>query len=82
MAGSRRPPAGADTAAEMVTVDIRADVTPEVLARIRDLGGTLINSVPRYRAIRAHLPPVAVERLAALDAIQSIRAADKVATPG
>ena len=46
---------------EFVTVDIRADVTPEVLGRIRALGGTVINSVPKYRAIRARLPLVAVQ---------------------
>ena len=58
-------------------VDIRADVTPAVLARIRALGGTVINSVARYRAIRARLPLEAVEKLATLDAIQSIRPADE-----
>ena len=57
----------------MVMVDIRADVTPAVLARIRVLGGTVINSVARYRAIRARLPLEAVEKLATLDVIQSIR---------
>jgi hypothetical protein len=71
---------GTDTADEMVTVDIRADVTPAVLERIRALGGTVINSVKRYRAIRARLPLAAVEPLAELDAIQSIRTADKAIT--
>ena len=65
---------------EMVMVDIRADVTPAVLARIRALGGTVINSVARYRAIRARLPLGAVEKLATLDAIQSIRTADEAVT--
>ena len=65
---------------ELVEVDIRADVTPEVLARIRALGGTVINSVPRYRSIRAQLPLSAVTTLAALDAIQSIRTADEART--
>ena len=65
---------------EFVTVDIRADVTPEVLGRIRALGGTVINSVPRYRAIRARLPLVAVQPLAALSAVQSIRPADQAVT--
>ena len=64
----------------MVMVDIRADVTPAVLARIRALGGTVINSVARYRAIRARLPLAAVEKLATLDAIQSIRPADQAVT--
>ena len=63
-------------------MDIRTDVTPAVLERIRALGGRVINSVGRYRAIRARLPLAAVEPLAELDAIQSIRAADEAATPG
>ena len=77
---ARRQAKGAATADELVTVDIRADVTPAVLARIRALGGTVINSVSRYRAIRARLPLASVEKLAALDAVQSIRAADVAVT--
>ena len=46
-----------DAKNERVMVDIRADVTPTVLKRIRDLGGTVIGSVPKYQAIRAQLPP-------------------------
>ena len=61
-------------------VDIRADVTPTVLKRLRDLGGTVINSVPKYRAIRAQLPLASVARLAALDLVQSIRPADQAVT--
>ena len=61
-------------------VDIWADVTPTVLKRIRDLGGTVISSVPKYQAIRAQLPLRAVERLAALDAIRTIRPADEAVT--
>ena len=38
-------------------------------------------SVPRYRAIRANLPTAAVEPLATLDAVQSIRPADMAVTP-
>ena len=66
----------------MVTVDVRADVTPEVLVRIDALGGSVINSVPKYRAIRARLPLAAVETLTELDAIQWIRPADKAVTHG
>jgi hypothetical protein len=66
----------------MVAVDIRADVTPAVLERIRTLGGRVINSVGRYRAIRAHVPLSAVEKLAELDAVQWIRNADKAVTRG
>ena len=64
----------------MVTVDIRADVTPAVLARIRALGGTVVNSVPKYRAIRARLPLTALEPVAALEAVQFIRPADQAIT--
>ena len=69
-----------DAKNERVMVDIRADVTPTVLKRIRDLGGTVISSVPKYQAIRAQLPLRAVERLAALDAIRTIRPADEAVT--
>ena len=65
---------------ERVMVDIRADVTPAVLKRIRELGGTVITSVPKYEAIRAQLPLRAMEMLAALDAIRTIRPADEAVT--
>ena len=77
---ARRQAKGEVVEDELVMVDIRADVTPAVLARIRALRGTVINSVARYRAIRARLPLEAVEKLATLDAIQSIRAADEAVT--
>ena len=63
-----------------VLVDIRAEVAPAVLARIRELGGDIVNSVPGYGTIRAQLPPAAVEPLAELDAIRSIRVADEAMT--
>ena len=65
-----------------VTVDIRADVTPAVLERIRVLGGTVLSRVPKYRAIRARLPLSALEPLATLEAVQSIRPADQAQTRG
>ena len=77
---ARRQAKGEVVEDELVMVDIRADVTPAVLARIRALRGTVINSVARYRAIRARLPLEAVEKLATLDAIQSIRPADQAVT--
>ena len=73
---------GQPAANEMVTVDIRAEVTPEVLARIRALGGAVINNVPRYRAIRARLPLAGVEPLAMLAEVRSIRVADEAVTRG
>ena len=79
---ARKDTADTDAPEGLVTVDIRADVTPEVLSRIRDLGGIVVNSVPRYRSIRAQLPPAAVEPLARLDAIRTIRPGDKARTRG
>ena len=79
-AGQQLEPTYTVDRSELVTVDIRADVTPAVLARIRALGGTVINSVPQYRAIRAVLPLVTVESLASFDAVESIRPADEAVT--
>ncbi len=76
----RQQSRGAQALEEMVTVDIRADVTPEVLDRIQTLGGSVIDSLPRYRAVRAGLPLGAIETLAELDAVQSIRRADVAVT--
>ena len=67
---------------ERVMVDIRAAVTPAVLTRIRELGGTVINSVPKYQAIRAQVPLRTVEMLAALDEIRTIRPAAEARTRG
>ena len=63
-----------------VTVDIRADVTPDLLVRIDELGGTVISSVPKYRAVRARLPGAAVELLAELPEVQFIRTGDRAFT--
>ena len=79
-AKNEREATEADAKNERVMVDIRTDVTPTVLKRIRDLGGTVISSVPKYRAIRAQLPLAAVGRLAAMAAVQTIRPADEAVT--
>ena len=72
--------AGTQMRDERVMVDIRADVTPEVLRRIRALGGKILDQVPRYRSIRARLTPEAAVALAELDAVQTIRPADEART--
>ena len=65
---------------ERVLVDIRADVAPETLARIEELGGAVVNSVAKYRAIRAWLPLDAMDGVATFDAVQWIRVADRAVT--
>ncbi len=76
-AASTAAPAPAGPAGVRVLVDIRADVTPALLARIRALGGAVVNSVPRYRAIRARLPLAGLEPLAERADVQWIRTADQ-----
>ena len=77
---ARRASPGAPGLAQFVELDIRADVSPEILARIGDLGGEVVNSVPRYRAIRARLPLEAVTTLAEEDAVTTIQTADEATT--
>jgi len=59
-----------------VEVDIAADVTSGLLALIGDLGGTVVNSFAEYHSIRARLPLLAVEQVAARDEVRQIRVAD------
>ena len=63
-----------------VMVDIRADVTSELLAYIRGRGGAVVNSLSKYRAIRARLPLAEIKLLAGLDGIQFIRMAEEERT--
>ena len=60
-----------------VEVDLRADVTPELLARIGELGGQLVSAFPGYRAIRAVLPASALEELAESDDVQTLAVAER-----
>ena len=62
--------------ASRVLVDVTAEVSPALLERIAALGGRVVDSVPRYRAIRARLPVEVLEALAADDAVKRIEPAD------
>lgn len=74
--GALRAPLDA-AADNRVLVDIKATVTPELLAQIAAVGGTVVNSFPQYNAIRAWLPVDQVEPLAGLDGVTFIRKAVK-----
>ncbi|MDO8587872.1 MAG: S8 family serine peptidase [Armatimonadota bacterium] len=63
-----------------VLVDVRAVVTDQLITEIKALGGDVINSLPQYHAIRARLPIIQVETLAAKAAVRSIRPADVMFT--
>ena len=61
-------------------VDLRAEVTPALLDAIVALGGRVASSHPRYGAIRARMPVVQLEALAAFDEVRSVRPADRAFT--
>jgi uncharacterized protein (TIGR03437 family) len=63
-------------ARNFVEIDIRARVTPALLAFIRSLGGSIINSFPEYQSIRASISLLKVEQLAGRKEVIQIRVAD------
>ena len=63
-------------------VDIKAEVTDGVLAQIKELGGIIINQVPKYQHIRAKMPLASLETLAMLPEVKSICAAAEARTRG
>jgi hypothetical protein len=58
-------------------VDLRAHVTPELRARIGELGGEIVNAFPESDALRAQLPADALEPLAARSDVRHIRPAER-----
>ena len=55
-----------------VRVKMKADVTPELLASIKALGGTVTQSYPKYRTLYATLPLGSLETLAARSEVEFI----------
>lgn len=62
-------------AAGGTVVDIRSKVTEALYAKIRQVGGSLINSVSEYDSVRAQLPLAALESVAALPEVRWIQPA-------
>ncbi|MCA1613938.1 MAG: S8 family serine peptidase [Acidobacteria bacterium] len=58
-------------------VDIRAAVTKQVLATIRNAGGEIVSSFKRAESIRADVPVDALELIATMGEVKSIRPADE-----
>ena len=54
-----------------------ATVTPALLGAIAAAGGTVVNSFPQYRAVRAWLPLDQLEAIADLPEVTTIRPADQ-----
>jgi len=63
-----------------VMVDIDATVTPDVLALIQAGGGTVINSMEGYKAIRAYVTLTQLETLASSTNVNRIRRASQAHT--
>ena len=61
-------------------VDIKAQVTEAVLARIEAVGGKVISNFPEYQAIRARIPLDQIEALAEMSQVIFIRPADEPMT--
>jgi len=64
----------------VAVVDIQAEVTERVLARIGELGGSVISSFPKYGAVRAALPLARLCDLAAMSEVRFIRPAERGTT--
>ncbi len=62
------------------TVDITADVSNTLLDQIRALGGTIESTFAQYHSIRAQIPPLQAERLAALTSVIFIQPAQQAIT--
>ena len=58
-----------------VQVDVKADVSDDLLSSLRGLGADVESAFPQYRAIRARLPLLQVEAAAALPGVQFIEPA-------
>jgi hypothetical protein len=57
----------------MTTVDITARVTGNLVERIEELGGRVLNAFPQSNSLRARLPVVQLETIAALEEVRFIQ---------
>ena len=62
---------------ETTLVDIKAKVTQDLLDKINEAGGTVVNSFSQFQSIRARIPIRRLERIAESLDVTSIRSADK-----
>jgi len=59
----------------LVLLDIEGVANSALIARITEVGGSVVNSVPEYHALRANLPVSRIAELAARLDVTSIRPA-------
>lgn len=58
-------------------VDIKGEITEALLARIDEVGGAVVNSLPQFGSVRAEVPIDRLEDIAELDEVRSIRSAEQ-----
>ena len=61
-------------------VDVRADVTPAIEKKIRELGGIIVSTSGRDQSIIARIPILKLERLAADSRVRAIEPAAEAIT--
>jgi hypothetical protein len=61
-------------------VDVRAEVTPAIEKKIRDLGGVVVSTSVPYQSIIARVPILKLERLAEDSSVRSIEPAAEAIT--
>lgn len=64
----------------VVLVDIRATVGPDLLANLRKLGAAVESAFPEYQTIRARIPLAGVESVAALPGVEFVEPAHEAIT--
>jgi hypothetical protein len=61
-------------------VDIRAVVTPALIARVKKSGGTILSTSVEHHSILAHVPVLQLERLAGDRSVRAISVASEPVT--
>src|SRR5215831_5081779 len=79
--GNAVPTARMDSAGR-VQVDIQAAVSDSLILQIQALGGEIVNSFPQYGAIRANVPVLQMDSIAANADVRSIAVAHEFRTNG
>ena len=76
MAASMINPGAVDSSGR-VMVDIHAQVTPQLLAQIAAVGGTVQSAFPQHQEVRASLPAAQIPLIAGSRDVMSLREADR-----
>lgn len=71
-----------DETSQGILVDVRAQISPQLLDSIRQAGGEIINSHAAFKAVRARIPLDAILELAARDDVQFVQEASMMMVQG